>query len=66
MKKTFFFIFKGLCAAPIVEQFLSYSTSKTKKIYYRHTKEKDQIIFSHVSLNNVIFCVLLTSKITIS
>ena len=39
----------GSCAAPFLEQFLSLSTSKTKKIYYKDTKEKDQMIFSHMA-----------------
>ena len=39
------------CAAPFVEQLRSWSTSETKKnIFYKVTKEKDQMIFSNMVL----------------
>ena len=41
-----------MCAAPFVEQLLSPSTPKEKKIYYKVTKEKYQMVFSHM----VSFC----------
>ena len=43
---------KCICAAPFVEQLLSRAPPKQKKIYYKVTKEKDQIIFTHM----VSFC----------
>ena len=41
MRNTYFI---RPCVASFVEQFLSYGTSKTKNIYYKDTKEKDQMI----------------------
>ena len=38
----------GSCAAPFVEQLFRKAPLKLKKIYYKFTKEKDQIIFSYM------------------
>ena len=43
---------KCICAAPFVEQLLSRAPPKQKKIYYKVTKKKDQMIFTHM----VSFC----------
>ena len=37
------------CAAPFVEQFFRRAPPKLKNIYYKDTKEKDQMIISHMA-----------------